>query len=182
MPAAAWAAEPPNQNDPCSRGGRDVCGTTGVGSYETYRYGLRWFGDYRRAVPGVKGADVLPGPALLVSVAQVRLRAARRDDEPFRNRAGEVVSAANLARMSYAIHRFGDSGRRSGQQAVMLYVHQLMADGAPGEVNPAALGPAVQSAFRRVARDSARYAGPYRLETSLPSGGDVAAPSAAARR
>jgi len=37
------AAEPPNQNDPCSRGGRDICGTTGSGSYETYRHGLRWY-------------------------------------------------------------------------------------------------------------------------------------------
>ena len=72
--------------------------------------------------------------------------------------------------MSYAIWRFGNSGRRSGQQAVMLYVHQLMGDGAPGEVNPAALGPTVQSTYRRVARDAARYAGPYKLETSLPSG------------
>ena len=49
--SAAIAAEPPNQNDPCSRGGRNTCGTTGVGLYKTYRYGLRWFGDYRGAVP-----------------------------------------------------------------------------------------------------------------------------------
>ena len=71
----ASAAEPPNQDDPCSRGGRDSCTTTGVGQYETYRYGLRWFGDYRGAVRGVDGADVLPRPALLVSRALVRLRA-----------------------------------------------------------------------------------------------------------
>ena len=50
--SSASAAEPPNQRDPCSTGGRDTCGTTGVGSYERYRYGLRWFGDYRGAVPG----------------------------------------------------------------------------------------------------------------------------------
>ncbi len=169
LPAAAWAAEPPNQNDPCSRGGRDSCGTTGVGSYETYRYGLRWFGDYRRAVPGVKGATFCLDLRFWYPSRKFDF-ALRTASDPFRNRAGKVISAANLARMSYAIHRFGDSGRRSGQQAVMLYVHQLMADGAPGEVNPAALGSTVQSTFRRVARDSARYAGPYRLETSLPSG------------
>ena len=29
-----------------------MVGTTGIGSYETYRYGIRWFGDYRGAVPG----------------------------------------------------------------------------------------------------------------------------------
>ena len=52
----AAAAEPPNQNDPCSRNGRDSCGTTGKGSYRNYRYGVRWFGDYRGAVPDVTGA------------------------------------------------------------------------------------------------------------------------------
>ena len=171
VPAAAWAAEPPNQNDPCSRGGRDSCGTTGVGSYETYRYGLRWFGDYRRAVPGVKGPTFCLDLRFWYPSRKFDF-ARRTTDTPFANRAGKVVSADKLARMSYAIHRFGDSGRRSGQQAVMLYVHQLMGDGAPGEVNPAALGPVVQSAFRRVARDSARYAGPYRLETSLPAGAE----------
>src|SRR3954452_12240707 len=50
---AARAAEPPNQNDPCSKHGRDSCGTTGKGSYRNYRYGVRWFGDYRGAVDGV---------------------------------------------------------------------------------------------------------------------------------
>ena len=49
----ALAAEPPNQNDPCSRNGRDTCGTTGKGSYRDYRFGVRWFGDYRKAVPDV---------------------------------------------------------------------------------------------------------------------------------
>ena len=57
----------------------------------------------------------------------------------------------------------------------MLYVHQLMGDGAPGEVNPAALGPAVQSTFRRVARDSARYAGPVPARDEPAVGRDVAA-------
>ena len=172
--AAAWAAEPPNQNDPCSRGGRDSCGTTGVGSYETYRYGLRWFGDYRRAIPAVKG------PTFCLDLrfwypSRTFDYVRRTSTAPFRNRAGAVVNTTALARMSYAIHRFGNSGRRSGQQAVMLYVHQLMDDGAPGEVNPAALGPTVQSAVRRIARDSARYAGPYRLQTSLPPGAETLA-------
>ena len=97
---------------------------------------------------GREGPDVLPGPALLVSVAEVRLRAAHVE-RAFATAPARSSARPTCARMSYAIHRFGDSGRRSGQQAVMLYVHQLMGDGAPGEVNPAALGPAVQSAFRR---------------------------------
>ena len=52
IPSASLAAEPPNPNDPCSTAGRDTCGTTGVGFYKTYRYGIRWFGDFRGAVPG----------------------------------------------------------------------------------------------------------------------------------
>ena len=33
----AHATEPPNQNDPCARNGRDTCGTTGEGSLLTPR-------------------------------------------------------------------------------------------------------------------------------------------------
>jgi hypothetical protein len=36
-PSAAQAAEPPNQNDPCSKNGRNTCATNGEGSYRTYR-------------------------------------------------------------------------------------------------------------------------------------------------
>ena len=53
---SASAAEPPNQNAPCSSVGRNTCGTTGVGSYERYRYGIRWFGDYRGAIDGIQPA------------------------------------------------------------------------------------------------------------------------------
>ena len=42
-PVATRAAEPPNPNDPCVSGTRDICGTTGVGYYKSYRYGTRWF-------------------------------------------------------------------------------------------------------------------------------------------
>src|SRR4051794_8334130 len=52
LPSSSLGSEPPNANDPCSKAGRDVCGTTGVGFYSVYRYGVRWFGDYRGAVPG----------------------------------------------------------------------------------------------------------------------------------
>src|SRR5438445_13296493 len=51
-PAALLGREPPNQNDPCAAVGQDTCNTTGVGFYQRYRYGVRWFGDYRGAVPG----------------------------------------------------------------------------------------------------------------------------------
>src|SRR5262249_31600316 len=48
----ADARNPPTANDPCSRAGRDTCGTTGIGLYDTYRYGIRWFGDYRNVATG----------------------------------------------------------------------------------------------------------------------------------
>src|SRR6188472_3241576 len=51
LPAAVTAKEPPDPNDPCSAAGRNTCGTLGVGFYDTYEYGIRWFGDYRGAVP-----------------------------------------------------------------------------------------------------------------------------------
>jgi hypothetical protein len=51
---AVQAKEPPNTNDACSSAGRNTCGTLGVGFYDTYQYGLRWFGDYRGAVPDVQ--------------------------------------------------------------------------------------------------------------------------------
>ena len=72
----AQAAEPPNQNDPCAKAGRNTCGTNGEGSYRNYRYGIRWFGDYRGAVEDVTGGDVLHRPAVLVPVEVVRLREA----------------------------------------------------------------------------------------------------------
>jgi len=166
VPAAAPAAEPPNQNDPCSRNGRDSCKTTGVGQYKTYRYGLRWFGDYRNVVPGVKG------PMFCIDLrywypSRSFGFAERPADTALRNREGDVVSAASLRKMSYAIWRHGQTNDRVRQGAVMLYVHRLMGDGAPGEVDPAAVGDAVRSTYDRVARESARFAGPYRLQTSV---------------
>ena len=57
----------------------------------------------------------------------------------------------------------------------MLYVHALMGDGAPGEVDPAALGPDVVALYARIARDAARYHGPYRIEVELPDDARVGA-------
>jgi hypothetical protein len=52
----------------------------------------------------------------------------------------------------------------------MLYVHSQMGDAAPGEVDPAALDPAVSRIFDRIAGDSERLHGPYRVVVGgLPS-------------
>ena len=45
----------------------------------------------------------------------------------------------------------------------MLYVHSLMGDARPGEVDPAAIGPQVASIYRQVAADADRFHGPYRV-------------------
>jgi hypothetical protein len=166
-PAVASAAEPPNQHDPCSRGGRDSCGTTGVGEYRTYRYGPRWFGDYRGAVRGVDGPTFCLDLRFWYPGRSYDFQLSTADT--LRNRDGETVSSRDLHRMSYAIWNFGRTDKRSSQGAVMLYVHRIMGDGAPGEVDPRAAGPAVRAAYERVARDAERYAGPYRVELSMPA-------------
>src|ERR1044072_9504501 len=166
-PAAALAAEPPNQNDPCSRGGRDRCGTTGVGAYKTYKFGLRWFGDYRGAIKGVDGATFCldlrfwyPGRAYDYELVE--------PGSELRNREGDRVSAESLRRMNYAMWNFGRTSRKADLGAVMVYVHRLMGDGAPGEVDAYAGGPAVRAVYDRIVRDAERYAGPYRVELTLP--------------
>ncbi|HMN98291.1 MAG TPA: sortase [Miltoncostaeaceae bacterium] len=162
--SGASAAEPPNQNDPCSSGGRDTCGTTGVGSYERYRYGVRWFGDYRGAVPGA-------GPTFCLDL---RFWYPDRDyaferiaNEGLRNKEGAGVSIEKQRRMAYALWEYGRSSIPSRQAAVMLYVHGLMGDGAPGEADPGAIGPQVEALVGRIGRDAARFHGPYRLDLQV---------------
>ena len=165
--SAASAAEPPNQNDPCSSGGRDTCGTTGVGSYQRYRYGIRWFGDYRGAVPGA-------GPTFCLDL---RFWYPDRDSEfeevanaGLRNKEGAGVSIEKQRRMAYALWEYGRSNSPNRQAAVMLYVHGLMGDGAPGEADPGAIGPSVEALVARITRDAARFHGPYRLDLEVPGG------------
>ena len=136
------------------------------GSYETYRYGLRWFGDYRGAVRGVDGPTFCldlrfwyPGRAYDYEPAPA---------EGLRNRDGDRVAPERLRRMSYAMWNYGRTDRRANQGAVMLYVHRMMGDGAPGEVDPSAAGPAVGAVYDRIARNAERFAGPYRVELRMP--------------
>lgn len=166
VPSLASAAEPPNQNDPCSRGARDICGTTGVGQYKTYKFGPRWFGDYRGALPGVTG------PAFCIDLRfwypSKAFGYERRPIGGLKNRDGEVVSTATLHRMAYALWARGRTQEKSTQGAVMLYVHSLMGDGAPGEVSPRAVSPLVARRFDSISRAAAKYAGPYKLDVDAP--------------
>ena len=160
---ASDAASPRDPADPCSRANRDSCGTAGVGFYRSYRYGMRWFGDYRRAVPGEPHAFCLD---LRFWYASRRYRY-RLQTTALRNRDGARVSAERERRIAYAIWRYGRSHDRSRQAAVMLYVHAMMGDGRPRELDPAVVG--VAPLYRQLARDTARYHGPYRVTVELPS-------------
>jgi hypothetical protein len=162
----AHAAEPPNQNDPCSRNGRNTCGTNGEGSYRDYRYGIRWFGDYRGAVEGLSGGTFCIDLRFWYPSRSFDYE--KRSAANLRNKEGEAISATNLRRMSRALWRYGRSGKPSQQAAVMLYVHRLMGDGAPGEADPKALSSSSRSIYAKVQRDAERYAGPYRVKADLP--------------
>src|SRR6188768_2343828 len=139
-PPTSRAAEPPNPNDPCISGTRNVCGTTGVGFYKTYRYGTRWFGDFRGVVPGefhqycVDLRFWYPG-------ADYAYREVAANG--LRNRDGEAVPVPSLQKIAYAIWTFGRTTDANTAAAVMLYVHSQMGDARPGELAPTAIGPGV---------------------------------------
>lgn len=164
-PTSGLAAEPPNQNDPCSRGGKNTCGTNGIGFYETYRYGIRWFGDFKGVVEGEPRGFCID---LRFWYPSPDHRYREDTSGTLVNKNGKVVPLESRRRMAYAIWAFGRSTTPNQQAAVMLYVHSLMGDAAPGEVDPAALGPAVVALHQRVATDAARYHGPYEVKVELP--------------
>jgi hypothetical protein len=167
LPALAPAAEPPNPNDPCTTGTRNTCGTTGVGFYDSYRYGTRWFGDFRGLVPGEFHMYCIdlrfwyPG-------AQYKYKPLA-STVGLKNRAGETISVSNLEKAAYAIWAYGRTTNPNQAAAVMLYVHSLMGDARPGELDPAALNQSVVALHEVVVRNSARYHGPYRVAVALPA-------------
>lgn len=166
-PSVVRGAEPPNENDPCSSAGRNTCGTLGVGFHKEYRYGIRWFGDFRGVVPGKDHTFCLDLRFWYASPAY-RYRAERSAE--LRNADGEVVPVSRQQRIAYAVWNYGRSSNPNQQAAVALYVHSLMGDARSGEVDPAALNQAVVSLYEKVARNSARYHGPYRIELRISGG------------
>ena len=66
--------------------------------------------------------------------------------------------------MNRALWRYGRSNDAAQQAAVMIYVHRLMGDGAPGEADPKALSSASQSIYSKVVSDAERFAGPYTVK------------------
>ena len=71
--------------------------------------------------------------------------------------------------MNRALWRYGRSNNAAQQAAVMVYVHRLMGDGAPGEADPKALsrGEPVDLREGRAATPSASP-GPYKVKATLP--------------
>ncbi|MDX6716397.1 MAG: hypothetical protein QOH30_2955, partial [Baekduia sp.] len=178
-PTAGLAREPPNQNDPCSAVGRDTCNTTGVGFYQRYRYGLRWFGDYRGAVPGEAHTFCID---LRFWYPSPDYRFRETTGGALKNRDGRAVALQSQQKMAYAVWSYGRSANADQQAAVMLYVHGLMGDGEPGEVDPSALNPRVAALHERIDRDASRFHGPYRIETKLSTGLTVGKPASATIR
>lgn len=176
LPASSLAKEPANQNDPCSSAGRNTCGTNGVGTYKNYRYGIRWFGDFRGAVPDA-------GPTFCIDLRwwypAARYRYREISASGLRNTDGAAISATKQQQMAYALWNYGRSGNVNQQAAVMLYVHSLMGDGAPGEVDPSAVSRQTTNLFRTIDRQSRRYRGPYRVVTTVSDGLTVGAAATA---
>jgi sortase family protein len=172
--APSFAAEPSNPNDPCSRAGRDTCRTLGVGFYHQSRYGIRWFGDYRGAVVGGGPTFCIDSRFWYGSAAygyrESRLRR-------LRNRDRTLVPVERQQKIAYAIWAYGRSDRPNQQAAVAVYVHSLIGDARPGEADPAALGARVVALYKRVAVESQRFHGPYRIETRLAAVATVGKPA-----
>ena len=162
-PGRAVAGNPPNPNDPCSTAGRNTCGTSGIGFYKTYRYGIRWFGDYKVLPDGSRTFCIDLGYWYPSTSYRYTLQA----EPTLTNSAGKEVPLVNRQKMAYAAWAFGRTTSPNRQAAVMLYIHSLMGDARPGEVDPNAIGPEVASIFQTVAAESARLHGPYRVEGSF---------------
>src|SRR5579859_1959826 len=164
---AAFGAAPSNPKDPCALGTRDSCGTAGVGFYKTYRYGTRWLGDFKNAIPGAAHTYCIdlrfwyPGPDY---------RYKEDTSGTLANKDGATVPFVNQQRIAYAIWVYGRSTDPDQAAAVMLYVHDQMGDARPGEVDPAVAGsPDASTLYDRISRDAARFHGPYKVEVKFPS-------------
>jgi hypothetical protein len=178
-PSGSRAAAPPSRDDPCAKAGRDTCNTAGTGFYRQSRYGTRWYGDYRNAVPGHPRLFCIDLRYWYAS-RSYNYRPATGD--VLLNRDGETVTPVRQARLAYAIARFGRTSVRARQVAVMLYVHSQMGDARPGELDPTRLGAAVATQLQTVSRETSLLHGPYRLEARLASGLTVGAPATASIR
>ncbi len=164
-PAPAWGATPPDPNDPCSDGGRNVCDTLGVGFYKTTSAGIRWLGDFQGAVPGEAHTFCIDAHFWFSSP---KYRYRDISAVGLLNRDGRTVSLENQERMAYALWNFGRSANAKRQAAVMLFTHMLMGDES-ATTAPASAGSGVASLYDRIEADSKRFHGPYRIDARFPA-------------
>ncbi len=165
IPSSSLAAQPPNGNDPCVSGTRNTCGTTGVGFYGQGRYGTRWYGDYRGVVLGEAHAYCID---LRFWYPSPDYRYREVPASGLRNKEGEAIATSSLEKIAYAIWAYGRSTNGNQAAAVMLYVHSLIGDARPGELDPSSLSAPVASLLKKVSADASRFHGPYRVEVELP--------------
>jgi len=175
----ALGAAPPDRNDPCAAAGRDSCGTTGAGFYGSGRYGVRWYGDFRGAVPGRSHTFCID---LRFWYASRSYRYTERTAVGLRNKDGSPVPVERMRRLAYALWNFGRSSNPTRQAAVMLYVHQQMGDARPGELDAVRLGSRVAATYREIAQRARRFHGPYRIQTRLSGKLTVGRPATATVR
>ncbi len=169
---SALAAEPPNQNDPCGTRGENTCGTNGVGQYTRYRYGTRWFGDFRGAVAGEKQTFCID---LRFWYPSKKYEYERFEGGAgLKNRAGANVPIVAQQKMAYVLWNYGRSDTKATQAAVMLYTHGQMGDGAPGEVDPKALGAGIAGLYSRIDAEATKLHGPYKISAEVPDNLTVA--------
>jgi hypothetical protein len=164
-PAAAFGANPSNPHDPCAQGTKNICGTTGVGYYKTYKYGTRWFGDFKDAIPGTVHTYCID---LRFWYPGTSYKYKEQPSGSLSNKAGEAISFLNQQRIAYAIWQYGRTNDPDQAAAVMLYVHGQMGDARPGEVSPDVLGGDVPALYDRISKDASRFHGPYSVEVSIP--------------
>ena len=146
LPALAGAAEPPEPERPLLRGRPQHVRDD---RHRPVRH-LPLRAALVRRLPRCRarrGADLLHRPALLVPERGVPVPPALRR-RACATATARPVSTARQQQMAYAMWAYGRSSSPRQQAAVMLFVHGLMGDGAPGEVDPAALGPDVVALVR----------------------------------
>jgi hypothetical protein len=162
---AALGATPPGAKDPCGSGTRDICNTTNVGYYKTYRYGTRWFGDFKNAIPGTAHTYCIdlrfwyPGPDY---------RYKEDTSGSLVNKDGGAVPLPNQQRIAYATWVYGRSSDPDQAAAVMLYVHAQMGDGRAGELDPSVLSSNASALYAKISRDATKFHGPYKFEIDVP--------------
>ena len=176
---AAFGAVASNPNDPCAKASKNVCGTTGVGYYKTYRYGTRWFGDFKNAIPNTSHTYCVD---LRFWYPGANYKYKEDTSGKLSNKSGEVVPLPNEQRIAYAIWQYGRTTDPDRSAAVMLYVHGQMGDSRPGEVDPSVLGGDVPALYDRISKDAAKFHGPYRVEVTLPGTMKVGKPAVATIR